>query len=153
MTLATALAELRASLDQGNEALTTKHFRLLAEALESIQQGDVAGGGFIHLGSGTELTIASGVVTAVQSFHAIDTEGDIASDDLDTINGGAEGDLLMLRASASSRTVVLRDFTVSGGNIFLDGSTAFSLDHARDRILLACNDVGNWCELSRSSNT
>ena len=102
--------------------------------------------GFLNLGSPTELTISSGVVTATKSYHSIDTESDAASDDLDTINGGTEGGMLILRAADSARTVVCKDGT---GNLQLSGD--FSLNNAADRLTLQY-DGSNWCELSRSDN-
>lgn len=53
-------------------------------------------------------TIASGVVTATRDFMIVDTEGAIAYDDLDTINGYAEGRVLNIRMSSASRVVTLR---------------------------------------------
>jgi len=100
---------------------------------------------FLNYGGGTELTIATGVVTATSSFHSIDTNNDDASDDLDTINGGADGDFLLLRAANSGRTVVCKDGT---GNLSLAGD--FSMDNASDRILLAFR--AQWREVSRSNN-
>jgi len=70
-------------------------------------------------GNPTELTIATGVVTKSQSYHTIDTAGDIASDDLDTISGGTEGDLIAIRAVHTDRTVVLTE----AGNMVLGGSS------------------------------
>lgn len=68
----------------------------------------------------TELTIATGVITVTQSSHSVDTEGDAASDDLDTINGGEAGQLLILTTTDSTRDVVLKHGTgnllISGGN-------------------------------------
>lgn len=64
--------------------------------------------GTLNLDNSSELTIASGVITATQSWHRVDTEADSASDNLDTINGGADGTLLYLRADNSGRTVVIR---------------------------------------------
>ncbi len=64
----------------------------------------------------TELTIAAGAVTITQSMHKIDTQADGASDDLDTINGGSEGALLIIRAEHTDRTIVLKDST---GNLDL----------------------------------
>lgn len=65
-----------------------------------------------------ELTISGGVVTRTQNVHRIDTEGDAASDDLDTISGGADGMLIIVRAENAARTVVLKDGT---GNLALNG--------------------------------
>lgn len=103
---------------------------------------------FVVLGSGSNLTIASGSVTPTQGFHDIDTEGAAASDDLDTIvNTGIDtGSLLLLRAVSSSRTVVLKDGT---GNLALAGN--FSLTDRDDTILLVRTSTG-WSEVSRSDN-
>jgi len=65
----------------------------------------------------TELTIAAGVITATQALHLVDTEADAASDDLDTINGGAAGQMLAIRAAHTDRTVVVKHNT---GNILTD---------------------------------
>lgn len=56
----------------------------------------------------SELTIATGAVTATRSYHTIDTEGDVASDDLDTISGLGDGELLLIRPESAARTIVLR---------------------------------------------
>lgn len=92
------------------------------------------------------LTIASGAITKTKSIHTVDTEAAAATDDLDTINGGADGDLLVLRAANSARTVVCKDGT---GNLKLAGD--FSLDNTEDTITLLF-DGTNWHELSRSDN-
>lgn len=121
MTLATALADLKASLDQGNEALTTKHFRLLIEALSGtldLQGQDVTGVDRLVVDKlvvpkSALLTIASGVITVTDSFHRVDTEAAAASDDLVTIDGGVDGQFFIMRTASSARDVVLR----TGGNI------------------------------------
>lgn len=71
--------------------------------------------------AGDTKTIASGVITkgsAKITWHKVDTEGAAASDDLDTINGGAAGDLLFLSTVDSARDVVLK---ASTGNLRLTG--------------------------------
>lgn len=100
------------------------------------------------LGSPTELTIAGSVITATKSYHRIDTEADAAVDDLDTINGGADGMLLVLGMAWSTRTPTLKDGT---GNLALAGD--FALDNLRDRIVLQYDaGLSLWMELSRSNN-
>ena len=91
-------------------------------------------------------TISAGAVTVYADWHYIDTEGAAATDDLDTINGGYDGYMLVLRAASSSRDVVVKDGT---GNIRLNGD--FTLTNAQDSITLfyAGND---WIELARSDN-
>jgi hypothetical protein len=73
----------------------------------------------------TELTIAAGAVTAgVKTFYTVDTEANAASDDLDTINGGAAGETLILRADNTARTVVV----TTAGNIQTPDGASITLD-------------------------
>lgn len=103
---------------------------------------------FVDLGSGSNLTIASGSVTPTEGFHDLDTEGAAATDDLDTIvdTGISSGSLLLLRAVSSSRTVVLKDGT---GNLILAGDC--TLDN-RDDVILLMRTASGWYEISRSDN-
>lgn len=102
--------------------------------------------GKFSYGGDTELTIASGVITVTRNFHNVDTEGDAASDDLDTINGGVDGMELTLTANDPARTVVMKDGT---GNLRLAGD--FSLDNNQDTITLIYNGSA-WLEKCRSDN-
>lgn len=69
------------------------------------------------------LTIASGAITVTGVLHTVDTEASAASDDLDTINGGADGQLLTIRTVNSSRDVVI----TNAGNIVTPNGTSFTL--------------------------
>jgi hypothetical protein len=100
-----------------------------------------------NLGTPTELTIAGGIITRTRSNHTVDTQADAATDDLDTISGGVEGDLLLLRAANSARSVVLKDGT---GNLRMPAD--MTLDHADD-VELLYYDGTNWLEITGSSNT
>lgn len=104
---------------------------------------------------GSNYVIASGVLTISGSVASqnkilsrvrVDTEGSGASDDLDTITGMIDGDLLILSAADSARTVVVKDGT---GNIQCAGD--FSMDNTQDRIVLL-RESGVWYELARSDN-
>jgi len=97
--------------------------------------------------AGATLTIASGVVTATHSRHAVDTEAAGATDDLDTINGGTAGQILIVSAANSSHDVVLKDAT---GNLKL--ASDCTLAHANDKIVLLYEGT-NWTELCRSLNS
>lgn len=97
----------------------------------------------ITVSDDTELTISGGVVTKTQSYHSIDTEGDAASDDLDTINGGTVGDIIAIHANHTDRTVIVKNGT---GNIILEGDS--SLDDA-DKHLMLLYDGANWQVLAR----
>ncbi len=109
--------------------------------------GSVAFSQFVGHGEPSELTIAAGAVTATQSSHTIDTESDAATDDLDTINGGNNGDFLYVSAANAARTVVFKDGT---GNLRLAGD--FSANHSDDMLVLQKRG-GNWLEISRSDNS
>ncbi len=97
----------------------------------------------IALGAASELTISGGVVTKTQSYHHIDTESDDATDDLDTINGGTEGDILIVRAEHADRTIVLKDGT---GNLDLDAD--ITLDDTNEFAILIY-DGSNWQLLAK----
>jgi hypothetical protein len=96
----------------------------------------------------TMLTIASGVITITQDSHRIETEGGAASDNLDTINGGTDGKVILLRAYDTTHTVVVKNGT---GNIRC--GTDMSLDSQEDTITLVyAGNISVWLELSRANN-
>lgn len=97
---------------------------------------------FIRLAAATELTISSGSVTATQSHHKIDTESDAASDDLETIAGGSEGDILIIEPENAARTIVVKH---NIGNILLFGAVDISLDDY-GKALEFIFDGTNWIE-------
>ena len=91
----------------------------------------------------TELTIAAGVITVTQTYHTVDTQADAAEDDLDTIGGVAEGQIVILRAEHTDRTVVLKNGT---GNLVL-GDDIY-LDDVNKHVILICDDAGDMNLLS-----
>ena len=103
---------------------------------------------FLQLGPATELTIVSGVITVTGSYHRVDTQSDASTDDLDTISGGNEGDILILGLENSLRDVTLKD---SVDNLRLAGDVDFTLTSVLDTIVLFRRPT-NWVEISRSSN-
>jgi len=97
----------------------------------------------IALGAPAELTISGGVVTKTKGYHTIDTESDAATDDLDTINGGSEGNIIIIKAEHTDRTIVLKDGT---GNLDLRG---YDIDlTATDQFIALVYDGTNWNLLS-----
>lgn len=95
------------------------------------------------LAAATELTIASGAVTVTQSRHTIDTEGDASTDDLTTINGGTDGQLLWLTAASGSRDVVIKH-----GDIKCPGGTDITL--ATDTDIVQLMRVGEaWVVIAK----
>src|SRR3990172_441637 len=106
-----------------------------------------SGPGFIGLGAPSTLTISAGVVTATRTCHLLATQGGAAVDDLHTINGGAEGDLLILGSADASNDPTARDGT---GNLRLAGN--FTFTKPLGKLTLVKHSSGNWHELSRSAN-
>lgn len=137
----------------GNKDGVTQTYGLRVTQSDAIVKHNLIEGGVANtvefisdLSAFEEKTIATGAITVTKETHAVDTEADASSDDLDTINGGYQGSLLTLRAANSTRTVVVKDGT---GNIASNGD--FSLDNTEDMILL--QKVGSsWQEISRSDN-
>ena len=108
-----------------------------------------AGGAQVDLifAPATELTIAGGAITTTQAAHTVDTEADAASDDLDTINGMAAEELVLVRPASGARTVVLKHGT---GNIFCPGGQDIPLAEATDWALLA-SDGTNVVVVAKST--
>ena len=124
-------------------------FRDVSENEHQVTMGPngLFGSAFVHVKASSELTIASGVVTAGQTFHSIDTESDASTDDLNTINGGGDGDIIIIKAEHDDRTIVVKDGT---GNLRTAGD--FSMDNSTDTMMLINSGGSTWLELSRSNN-
>jgi len=84
---------------------------------------DITEIGIINLGSPQELTISSGDITITNSYHTVDTESNSASDDLDCVSGGTEGDLLYLFGQSGSRDVTFKynSCGVSANRLLIQG--------------------------------
>ena len=102
--------------------------------------------GYLEFDATTTLTIATGAITITQTYHAVDTEAAAASDDLDTINGGAAGVVVFLRALNSARTIVVKHNT---GNILCMGDANFTLDDSHDFVMLLYDGtLAKWMAFS-----
>jgi len=102
----------------------------------------------IALETATELTIAAGAVTKTKCYHDIDTAEDGATDDLDTISGGAEGDILFIRPENAARTVIVKHNT---GNIWNPSAEDITLDDIDDGVLLLYGANSKWLVLGGGS--
>lgn len=123
------------------------HLDLTADTQIDLNGDTRSQSGFFGLGAATEVTIASGVITATKSYHDVDTEGDAANDDLDTISGGSEGDILVLGLRNAGRLVTAKDGT---GNLRLGADRAFG--DGRDVLTLIKDASGDWHEISWADN-
>lgn len=101
----------------------------IEEALEELAAG--IGVTDVSAAAATELTIAAGVVTATQTYHQIDTQGDAVSDDLDTINGLADGQFYVFEIVNVGRKVTFKHGT---GNIKNPSGRDILLDVTNDKI-------------------
>ena len=108
-------------------------------------------------GSDTALTIATGVVTLSNnsSSYVLDTEGAAATDDLDTISGGQDGQIIFIKSTANARNVVLKHAT---GNIWNPqnnnaANRDITLDIATDFVMLRYSSTAAyWIVVSSSFN-
>ena len=109
----------------------------------------------IALEAAVELTIATGVVTKTKAYHTITVEGGIGAgaDQLDTCEGGSEGDILILKATTSGANDQVTIADATGADTFvLAGGAAFAMAHIDDRIMFIHNGT-EWVEISRSDNS
>ncbi len=108
----------------------------------------------LNIGADSELTldtngiITVGVASGAASYN-VDTFEDAASDSLVTINGGLEGDIIVLHPNNGARTVIVDHMA---GNIACQSNADFTMDDDEDYIVLQF-DGTNWQELSRKAET
>jgi hypothetical protein len=96
----------------------------------------------LNLGAPGLLTLAGDTVTRTQYRHTIAAESGTA-DDLATINGGSDGDLLLIQADAGD-TITVKHNT---GNIMLKASVDFSLTAHQKLMLVYDGVLSKWCEV------
>ncbi len=124
-----------------------KHVRVNAGAT-ALEFATLTGPVVINFGALETLTISGGVVTrsATSSFFNIAAETGTV-DDLDTINGGSDGDMIVLRSDSGDDI----DIT-EAGNIQLVGTTR-TIDNPMDKFTCIYDSAaGKWCEISQAGN-
>lgn len=105
------------------------------------QGSDITDVGVLQLQDSTELTLSSGGSIGVsQSVHRVDTFGDAATDDVESISGGVDGRVVVFFAENDTRTVV---FKHTSGAINCIGDADISLDNNRD-FVLGVHHGGAW---------
>ena len=138
----------------GNAVNTLANARIAVSPNNLFQEATNPGVSYMQVGQYSALRIASGVVTLPHignGVYVLDTEGSAATDDLDTINGGAIGQQIMLGSSSAARVITVRD-VASPGNIRLDAAGNFALNSPEDTITLYYNGA-SWLEMARANNT
>lgn len=111
--------------------------------IERLQVGDLLDFGKLNLGPVSQLIVVAGAVTITGSYHSIFSPSNV---NLTDINGGTEGDVLVIRGAPIGGDISVRDGT---GNLRLAGN--FSLSDATDTMVMLFNGA-TWIELCRSNN-
>lgn len=93
-------------------------------------RGDLSISGLLNLPSAGDLTLSSGTITVTGSSHRIDTQGSTATDTLQWINGGVDGDIIILSTVSGARDIVIR----GEGNIIVPG-ISITLNGAYDTVM------------------
>lgn len=95
-------------------------------------------------------TISSDAITYNGMYTKVDTEGSSPSDDLATINGGSNGDIIIISTQNAARDVVIKHNT---GNIFLTSTQKdLILTNTFDKIVLKYDSLGaRWLEIARNT--
>ena len=108
--------------------------------------GSAAFSGKMSAPDAGELTIASGAITITGANHTVDTESDAASDDLATINGGADGVIVTIRPAHTDRTVVL----VNSGNIVTPDGASIALTSTSMAVVLQYDlELTKWLVVAK----
>lgn len=111
------------------------------------EDGHTTIGGSLKTPDSGALTIASDAVTVTGTYHTLIGEG-AAADDIATINGGADGKILIIQADSDTVTITATE----AGNLKLAGGS-FAMDNAEDTLtLLYSGALSAWVEISRSDN-
>jgi hypothetical protein len=95
---------------------------------------------------GGAISLTGGVTTVTDSYHEVTSQSG-PSDDLDTLNGGVDGMIVILHPT-SGDTITVKDGT---GNI--KTATDFAMNAIEDSIMLIYSSAQSaWIEISRSDN-
>ena len=95
---------------------------------------------------GGAISLSGGVTTVTDSYHEVTSQSG-PSDDLDTLNGGVDGMIVILHPT-SGDTITVKDGT---GNI--KTATDFAMNAIEDSIMLIYSSAQSaWIEISRSDN-
>ena len=88
-------------------------------------------------------SISAGEINPSRSYLRVETEGAAASDDLNTINGGFDGRILVIRAFNTAHTIVIKH---GADNIDCGNLGDISLDsHEKVVIFKFSSTVAKWC--------
>lgn len=106
---------------------------------------NIAFAGSVSFADDGERTIAAGVISITGGYHTVDTESDAGNDDLDTINGGTDGQLLILQIEDDSRIVTITE----NGNIVVPYGIAATLKSTKSSaVFIYSGSLSKWVLVS-----
>ena len=94
-----------------------------------------------------QIVISGGVITVTNTFHSVRVETG-SSDDLDTINGGVDGQILIIRPY-DNNDIVLKN---NADNILCNGANDITLNTSQD-IAMLIYQSDTWIQLFYSNTT
>ena len=144
------IGELRARVDRLERAEYVGKAGILGNANASVTEAGAASVKGLAIPYARELTIASGVITVAvtDGWIRVDTEADAGTDDLTTISGGTNGQILVLRTADGARDVVVKNAT---GNVYCGADV--TLSNPVDRLTLQYDSgIGVWVMLAWANN-
>jgi hypothetical protein len=105
----------------------------------------------LNLNTRAALTIAGDAITATaaKTRFQVDTEGGAGTDNLATINGGADGRVIEIQSANAARVITLKHGT---GNVKAMRLTDIVLDDP-NHIVTLVYDGSNWCEVAGGIGT
>lgn len=123
------------------EASATTPLNNLQTALNNLLAGDAAWDQ-LNYGQDTK-TIASDAITITKTYNKVDTEAAAATDNLSTINGGNDGDILILVAANAGRVITLKNGI---GNVVTSTGADITLSSTRAIMLFKSGSI--WSDIS-----
>ena len=95
----------------------------------------------------TQLLITDGIITVTDTFHSVRVQTG-SSDDLETINGGVDGQILFIKPYDNNDIVLKNDVD----NILCNGGSDVTLNTSRD-IAMLIYQSDTWIQLFYSNTS
>jgi len=108
---------------------------------------DISVSGKLSFSASATTTISGGAIAYIATNMVIDTEGLAATDNLDTITGGVDGDILILSCASNSRAITIRHLI---DNITTQSLSNITLTNIIDRVVLT-KDNNYWVPTSQAT--
>jgi hypothetical protein len=132
-----------------NEDISASNVIVLNPEKENQTFNSLNVAGKFSLNPAKSYTIASGIITITNSDIIVDTESAAASDDLVTISGGVNEQIIFLAIANDARNVVIKH---NSGNIFNPNGIDLLLDLTTDSVTLMYREaLSKWVIIGSST--